>query len=336
MPYQELATEYYQYKRHHGKNALSHSDFYKWRTKLIAEKAMTDKDGAAYYKHRGEANWYKTGCPYYNIHPNMIAKLCTANLSKIPSNLFKIPHGLETVHIKFKDPYKELACILPPNYNDTVYLSSIVVSDYVMKSDGTKRAVFILHFYNPLISKPIDIVTFVVRLNEHASLEDAIQHTLNKISPSSFVENTMDQEEVEKHIGTLKESFKPLLKNVLKLSCTIGFLADNTSICEPDVLNSDKHLVENASPEEREALHQKARDKRKYGWNIGTDRMFLGPQPFQLANKSQALDGRELEYAHIRAGHPHAVRYGKGRELVKIMWFVPLTVRPDLPFKIEQ
>lgn len=335
MPYQPLITEYYQYKCKHGKKALDHIAFYKYRKNLIAAKATTEKDGASYYKHKGEELWYASGCPYYNIHENMVSKLCKSDLSKIPSTLFKMPHGLQTIHIRFKDPYKELKCILPPNYTDTVFLSSIVVSDYTVKSDNTRRAVFVLHFYSTLNSKPRDIVTFVVKLKEDKSLEDAIEYCISSVNPNSLVESIMDQDTIEKYLSILKSNFKPLAKNVLRLSCTIGFLADNTTICEPDILNSDKHLIENASPEEREALHQKAKNKRKYGYNIGTDRMFLGAQPFQSANKSQAVEGRELEYAHIRAGHPHAVRYGKGKELVKIMWFVPLTVRPDLPFKIE-
>lgn len=49
--------------------------------------------------------------------------------------------------------------------------------------------------------------------------------------------------------------------------------------------------------------------------------------------RSNNLTGRELEYAHIRAGHPHLVRYGEAKKLVKMMWYTPTHVRPDRPFR---
>ena len=43
-------------------------------------------------------------------------------------------------------------------------------------------------------------------------------------------------------------------------------------------------------------------------------------------------EGRERTHAHIRSGHFHAVRCGEGRKNVKVKWFRPTVVRPDLPF----
>ena len=79
-------------------------------------------------------------------------------------------------------------------------------------------------------------------------------------------------------------------------------------------------------------IAEKARKKGKFGFNVGTDLMFIGERQFQQQKNSEET-GRELEYAHIRAGHPHAVRYGEKKKMVKIVWYVPTTVRSDLPFK---
>ena len=337
MPYQELLTEYSNYKYIYGKKALPSEDYYSYALQEIENNSNpSGRESAAYFKTLGESYWYKNKCPYYNIHTNLVSRLCSSDLSKIPSNLFKLPHGLNSVHLKFKDPHAELGFILPPNYDEKIFVSSIIVNEYIA-TGNKRRAIFVLHFQSIIKSRPQPTVVFTVLLAEENTLEDAIESCISKLNTDFLARNLEVEEDTKSiHLSHMKTNFTPFVKNILKLSCTIGFLADNTTICEPDILNSDKHLIENASPEEREALHQKAKNKRKYGWNIGTDRMFVGPQPFQLANKSQAAEGKEREYAHIRAGHPHAVRYGKGKELVKIMWFVPLTVRPDLPFKIEQ
>ena len=348
MPYSELGTAYIVYKKllekkkkepdvDHKKLAgftLDAMDFY---TKYIPRFAKTDPTMAC--RCIAEQAWYRTGCPYYNIHSNFIAKLCKCNLSKIPASLFRMPHGLESVHVRFKDLHPEFK-YTEAREEKTLWASSVLVYEIPAYSD-TRRTISmtidmlenqsdigkVFNLEQFKIEEKLgarSLCVFNITLENKETLQDSIDIAINRKRPAKdmlLIENS---------------SYKDLVKNVLSLCSTIGFLSDNPTICEPDILTADKHLIEKSNAQELEVLHQKARDKRKYGWNIGTDRMFLGPQPFQLANKSQALEGRELEYAHIRAGHPHAVRYGKGKELVKIMWFVPLTVRPDLPFKIEQ
>jgi hypothetical protein len=59
--------------------------------------------------------------------------------------------------------------------------------------------------------------------------------------------------------------------------------------------------------------------------------MFLGEVP-AWSSGSCAERRREHSHAHIRAGHFHAVRYGQGRRSVKVKWFRPTVVRPDLGF----
>ena len=47
-----------------------------------------------------------------------------------------------------------------------------------------------------------------------------------------------------------------------------------------------------------------------------------------------ALDpqtGRTLHYQHWRAGHFHRVRHGEGPAKIRVKWFRPTLIRPDLP-----
>ena len=129
-------------------------------------------------------------------------------------------------------------------------------------------------------------------------------------------------------------SYHEMLANVLRLCVTIGFLSDNPTICEEDVLSKDRSEFEKTTDENRKKqLIARAQRKGKVGYNIGNDLIFLAGARPKGERRQGTLTGRELDYAHIRGGHPHAVRYGSNKDLVKIMWFIPTTVREDLPFK---
>jgi hypothetical protein len=97
-------------------------------------------------------------------------------------------------------------------------------------------------------------------------------------------------------------------------------------------LSKDRSSFDGGSEEQRQTIIERAKRRGKNGYNVGCDLMFLGERPKGESRSGEAT-GRELQYAHIRGGHPHAVRYGEGKKLVKIKWFAPTTVRDDLPFK---
>jgi len=341
MPYHEIPTEYALHKKSHGKKALSWKLFYNSRFQQAIEipnSSITEKDRLICFKMLAEYSWYKNGCPYYNVHTNLISRLCNTDLSKIPSSLFKLPHCFNSVQLRFKDVHKDLKLVVPYSVEKDFQVASIIICKHVL--DNNKRVVTLdVHFIRDSAYHDEGLYscyTFTLHLDENDS--SGQNYSLQKAVENSAYDTvcdvvSLDVDPVRRN--EIRDIYRLFTEKILKLCCTIGFLADNANICEPDLLTADKHLIETASPEELEALHQKARRKRKYGYNIGTDRMFLGPVPLSPGKKSQAAESRELEYAHIRGGHPHAVRYGKGKELVKIMWYVPLTVRPDLPFKLE-
>jgi len=124
----------------------------------------------------------------------------------------------------------------------------------------------------------------------------------------------------------------------IKLALGVSLLATGSQkILQPDVLS--KHL--NAFNEMRakgdtagcKAIVAKARQKGKFGWNVGkpTDRRLpLSQNPSYP--RSEGKGGRRI-WGSIRCGHWHKYRVGAGRKTVKIMWVNPTVVRPDLPLR---
>lgn len=269
-----------------------------------------------------EDEWKKEGNHYYNIHPRLVSKLCKVDLSKIPSNLFKMPHGLPCVNIRFTQQHDEFTVYEEQRSDFTAQLSnttgtaaagsfvhSVLMREYMI--NGIKAILFIMDFNQfTRLNQPIYSI-FQITPNPDKSMQDCIDETKGKVRSPSF--NNM-------------------IDNVIRLSVTIGFLSNNPSICEADVLENDRTEFSQSNDDRREFIASRARRRGKHGYNVGTDLMFLGERPISSRQSSEAT-GRELEYAHIRSGHPHAVRYGEGKKLVKIMWYVPTTVRPDLKFK---
>lgn len=270
-----------------------------------------------------ERFWIEAGSPYYNIHPQLTSKLCRVNLSKIPSTLFQMPHGLKTVHIRFAKQHDEFtikedqAVVSKPEGITNIkipagsFLHGVLMHETVAYDH--RMILFTLDFnkFTP-DGQPIYNV-FQIVLAENESMQNCIDGAVSKYR---------------------SQSFKDMIDNVLRLCVSIGFLSTNPTICEADVLASDRAMFDYSSDEKREVIAARARRRGKHGYNIGTDLMFLGARPTTSRPKGAAT-GRELEYAHIRGGHPQAVRYGDGKKLVKIMWYSPNVIRPDLPFDVE-
>ena len=281
-----------------------------------------------------EMMWLEDGQPYYNIHPKLVSQLCRTDLSKIPAVLFKMPHGLRVVHVRFAEEHSEFF-----DSEDTVhsFLMSLEDSENVLlpkKEAGEwrfgKRVSLILEFGKKRDGFPLQ-EEFGLELFEDQTFDEAIASTKSLLRKEGMI--GMDGKELDINKALLRYE-TGVFENLLRLAITIGFLADNPAICEADVLNEDREKFRVGDDEQRQLIAERAKRRRKYGFNIGTDLMFVGERPMST-RQNAAETGRELEYAHIRAGHPHAVRYGEGKKLVKIMWYVPLTVRADLPFKSE-
>lgn len=339
MQFFRWTTDYDNYKRHCSKRA-SEPDLFE---QLFGKRSRSDKPDAydVFFKWRHhdlqragmvphridvEDAWIKDRNPYYNVHPKLVSKLCKVDLTKIPSHLFKLPHGLRSVNIRFAEQHPEFTV------NEEMRTERLPLM-YDIPTDVAPSGSFLTGF---LIFDSTEngnrYVTSIVEFNVKTA-HDQPFYAIFRIMPRPEVSM---QECIDEAKGRKRgESYEEMIRNYLRLAVTVGFLADNPTICEADVLADDRHKYQSGTDTEREVIAARARRRGKYGYNIGTDLMFVGPMAKGEPRSAEGMSGRELEWAHLRQGHPHCVRYGANKELVKIMWYVPLTVRPDLPFKAD-
>jgi hypothetical protein len=131
------------------------------------------------------------------------------------------------------------------------------------------------------------------------------------------------------------------LSNLIRVIVSAGFLANcpEDDLVVPDILNADKQSFKDASQRGDavaiQSIVERAKRRGKNGYNIGTSEMFVLENESEQ-HKQYDSTGKQLSFSHLRGGHPHAVRYGEGKNKVKIKWFRPTRVRPDLPFKTSE
>lgn len=320
MQFFSWTTDYQLYCSHHDKRQrMPYGDFVRLRNSQLAGKFIVSNKRLA-----AEVEWDKLGSPYYNIHTQMVPKLCKSNLDKIPSAMLKMPHGLSVVNIRF--------CQQHPEFTVTEEHSSENYDEYAYGKFSMPAGCFL---HGVLMHKEADsgIVLFFMDFGLFDKNRQPT-YSLFGIRPNDSLSMQQCIDVAARYSSKPIHPYYSLIANIMRLAVTIGFLSDNPTICEADVLSADKSKYAVANDEQRESIAARARRRGKYGFNVGTDLMFLGERPMGERRTSVAT-GRELEYAHIRAGHPHAVRYGESKKLVKVMWYVPVTVRDDLPFKKE-
>lgn len=304
-------------EKHPKRQHLPYDEFYKMRVQDAKDYGV--KPLGIMYDHE----WLQVGRPYYNIHPGMVNKLSKINLDKIPSNLVQMPHDTHCVNLRFAAPnenfvLKEAQVDLNPK-SWTIdmpagsWLRNILMLDHRVAGQTPHIGMlFDFGVRKETQNAPGKVYTrILLQLDARLSLQQSLEECVQLEAKNSF--------------------FKALETGV-KIAASIGFLANSRAdLVEYDVLSKFKEQFDKGDEATKQNIIRKSRQRGKIGYNVGNDLMFLGALPRQGAQ--QAGEGRELQYAHIREGHPHAVRYGEGRSLVKIMWFKPMVVRNDLPFK---
>ena len=329
MNFFQWTTDYQLYRQQTPKREQSPFNVF-----FVNRRRELESAGIPPFRLLSERVWEQDGRPYYNVHPKLASRLCKVDMSKIPSTLLKMPHNQRVVNVRLAEQHdeftiqKEMPSNIGPSFRFASppapagsFAHSVLMVDArepgggILPGVGGERSVMFLIDFNvfSIYRQPVYCM-FAIAPEEGKSLQEAIDQVTSKRGSRSYDE---------------------VIRNVIRLVTSIGFLSDNPTICEPDILAADRSEFVNANDERREFLAARAKRKGKNGYNIGTDIMFLGERPLVAGARRDNPTGRELEYAHIRCGHPHLVRHGEGKKLVKVMWYVPTTVRPDKPFKAE-
>jgi hypothetical protein len=113
-------------------------------------------------------------------------------------------------------------------------------------------------------------------------------------------------------VQSVNATDQELSKNALRYYVTVKFLADcpNEDLIEYDILSKFKNEWPGASPERKRETIEKSKREGKIGWNLGVSELICHNAPYLSEPKPAEEKRGELQYAHIRTGHLHAVRFG--------------------------
>jgi len=333
MAFFRWKTDWDDYKAHCGRDAefKDEQDFWPWRQRQVARHGGS-------LRNEAELMWIKAGKPYYNVHPNLVDKFCRVNLEKIPSHLVEVPHYFNAVNVRLSESHPEFTMteLLPATQESAWSVPDIPEGAYIRSILMIRPTALMLRAYKFHTEHPENYVMFYMDcdvVSEHGT------RTMVTAPLLWYEENETLNDSIDTigHIMKGKsEDYRKIVENCMRICVTIGFLANSKdAMVEYDVLAKDRDKFHRGDGDTRKRLATKARRRGKIGYNIGNEMMFLGEQPIKGSSGSTG-EGRELQYSHIRGGHPHAVRYGPGRKKVRIDWFRPTRVREDLPFKPEE
>ncbi len=283
-----------------------------------------------------ECLWERGGKPYYNIHPQAASHLCKARMENISASMLEVPADFPAVNIRLAEEHPDLS--IEPG---KLFIQSILFAWGVWAFMAEKTFPDVLMAKNPQHIPRDRQLTLLIDTGERNS-EAGTRHWGLFVSTDN--ENTLEAEFLNTIQLMETHDFEracpgtrlhEVLLNCLRLVATVGFMANCTDeeFLEYEVIAKHRAKFGDADDATKKKLIDKARRRGKVGWNIGTNKMFIGSPP---ANASPGPKGKyELQSAHIRTGHLHAVRYGPGKKKVRIQWFRPTVVRPDLGFSEE-
>jgi hypothetical protein len=258
-----------------------------------------------------EMMWEDTERPYYSIHPNLVTKLCQVDFSKVPSSLIAMPEPYDVVCIRLNQQ-NELLTIEDGKY----YLRSMLVWRR-HKGDRVRKGFNKFDIDDDVLICWIDFGETQADVANHPG--PLYTYKCFPINDGQMIQDAFNEfpKAPDADLGvSVPEEFT---MNCIKLFISVGFLAaSETSLLAFDILNRDAHKWLAATKDARKLMIARAKKRGKNGWMLGTDEMF---------------SSRELNYSHIRAGHPHLYWHGKGKKKIKMRFVAPTTVRKDKPVK---
>lgn len=261
-----------------------------------------------------ELEYIANGRPYYNVSNEIAQDILRADLSIIQSNQIAIPANFGSINIRFQ---QDSAIHYQTANKEPATLYSAFVTTFISANSETPDipdTLAIAAQVSPNSNFP-QLIGFYLRLSE-ASLEEEINNLKSRWGQIQHFDGIM---------------------SVVKVIATLKFLTDcpDEHLITYDVVN--KYAAEFHNPatsaDRKEEIIAISKKRGHHGWNVGTNELYLLDYNQTARRVSTNPTGRELEYAHLRRGHLHAVRFGEGKEHIKIKFFRPSVIRGDLPFK---
>lgn len=238
--------------------------------------------------------------PYYNVSNEIVEDIAETDLDIIKANMLDVPAGLGCVNIRFEAD----SCVT-----------------YQTSEGKTER------IYSILIAKFTNALGFMAQIDNS--------------TPSRLIGRyiMLNEKPLSQSFGSdfhAKANHAEGMELVVKIIATLKFLTDcpDENLIEFDVVNKHYHEYKTTQDQQRkDEIIATSKRKGHNGWNVGTNQLYLNDFYLPVQHQKSQGTGRELEFAHIRKGHLHIVRFGQGKQQMKIQYFRPVVVRSDLPFK---
>ena len=211
--------------------------------------------------------WEERRRPYYRIYPSLIPMLTRLDLDRVQGSSIKLPPGLSCLSVQFPVGH-ELH-----NEVRTMWLNIIAMDHGKLVSRGLSIG---LDHGEVTYGSPV----YLIRWFELS--EKSIEQSLSDLP-------------IHASANEGKQLDDAIVKDAIRLACTLCLIGDDPNILEPEVLSKDRHRVDQSNLEN---LVEKARRRGKLGWSLG----------------------RSLEtIPHYRRPHPALVWTGVGRKIPKII-----------------
>jgi hypothetical protein len=267
---------------------------------LTAEEEREEIDSM-----RMEMAWRQGRYPYFKIYPGVLGLFCGTKLA-VPGRYFRSPFRL--IGVRFPVNHG-LSCLAS---RDGMTAEAALLGNVLKHELGPDVQLWLLH----------------IRWGDPSGIRPPVFTRLDLDQPDAV---TLDDQLATSRRNPGIDAFVPAMDTVFRVVCATCFLSTGgDKLVEPDVLNKHVERLTRASTAvEVSELHEKAKNRGKFGWTIGRrERVF--PNPIYDSTKGPPTE-RELHYQHQRCGHFHVVRYGANREQWRVQWYRQTTVRPDLP-----
>ncbi|MCD6436170.1 MAG: hypothetical protein J7L15_07260 [Clostridiales bacterium] len=318
-----------------------------------------------------EKSWFAEGCPYYKLWPGVFDQFISTRLD-IDTQYLKAPH--KSFSIYFPDIEESILNFTASD--GTFFVNSILIEHWDVKQINEARTNNrMIHTMEDTFSHPIfnslsikdskkDTGMIKVRIDfkpkkcNEVYLSDAeynpeLKEMIKKINPPSmFFRNIpiLPEKTIEECIGDFIDtpskdepnSIVPaaVIEACFRVLVGIYFVSTGSQkVLEYDVIS--KHLnayrkMREGGDKKAKQYEEKAKNKGKYGWNVGPerkDRHLILPKGVTYEEALREAGSRELLYRHTRGGHWHLYWIGMNRTKPIIKWVEETIVKPDLPIR---
>ena len=348
MEFHEYTSMYQMYKKSFkdidGCRLDTPEKFYRWmfegnynRTSAAIAAGLKPPERATTYNTQTitELQWYRRDRMYYAIHPELIPVFSRHRMD-IPCDLLNFPNNSNTFCIRL--PKENNPFILDENHRVQSILCWRMDDKEVAKLGRQFHQLRVVPLGDRRITLWIDINETDQELGHRGMSWPVLTYRiLSWKEPTETIESALHNLPISESALLGVQMPDEMIRDCIRLMCSVCFLtSSNDPIVVPDVLVKDrlKYWLSN-DPQVWHDLHQRARDRGKYGWLVGIDEMFSDTPLPGAVQPVERGTGKPLQFAHYRQSHWHLVHYGPGKSQSKVVLYKQTLVGKGLPFKKE-